>query len=118
MILNNTANKVFMRNTDVKTRDTLQSILPTPPTNNQHIITARPLTTLDVGEAYYLLAARYEKWLVELFNEDRVIDNLEAWCLNLVDEINELTPTDHTLAQTTQPMPDPVRQHTASKMAC
>ena len=72
--------------------------------------------SLNAATSADTLAARYGKWLTDLFNEDRVIDNLEAWCLNLVDQINGITPDDHTLAQSSEYTPDHAGRHTPSKM--
>lgn len=56
IVLNNTANKILMRNTDEHTLNKLRSLIPSSPHGGRHIAEVRPLTTLACGEAYYLLA--------------------------------------------------------------
>jgi hypothetical protein len=56
ILLNNTANKILMRNTDAHTLSRLQSLIPASPFGGKHVAEIRPLTTLRRGEAYYLLA--------------------------------------------------------------
>ncbi len=55
VLLNNTGNKLFFRNTDVSTQGWLQQVFPLPHAPNKpHVIQVRPTSTLRVGEAYYL----------------------------------------------------------------
>ena len=56
VILNNTAGKIFMRNTDPSTMGAMRNLLPAAPLGSPHITEVRPATTLQPGEAYYLLA--------------------------------------------------------------
>jgi hypothetical protein len=56
VMLNNIACKLFLRNSDPRTAELLQSLLPSPPNGGRHIIHVRPLTTLRPGEAYFLHA--------------------------------------------------------------
>lgn len=56
VILNNTAGKIFMRNTDPSTMRAMRNLLPAAPLGSPHITEVRPVTTLQPGEAYYLLA--------------------------------------------------------------
>lgn len=56
ILLNNTGNKLFFRNTDLGTHDRLRKLIPSPSSGNKpHITDARPVSTLKVGECYYLL---------------------------------------------------------------
>jgi hypothetical protein len=55
VLLNNTGNKLFFRNTDVTTQQWLQQVFPLPYVQNKpHVVQVRPTSTLQVGEAYYL----------------------------------------------------------------
>ena len=56
VILNNTAGKIFMRNTDPSTMGAMRNLLPAAPLGSPHVTEVRPATTLKPGEAYYLLA--------------------------------------------------------------
>lgn len=56
VILNNTANKIYFRNTDVFTTSTMQNLFPVPTLGGGSVIQVRPPSTLRVGEAYYLLS--------------------------------------------------------------
>ncbi|MBS1681666.1 MAG: DUF87 domain-containing protein [Bacteroidetes bacterium] len=57
VILNNTGNKLFFRNTDIDTITKLEKLIPTPfKQGKPHIIQVRPPSTLSVGECYYLLS--------------------------------------------------------------
>jgi len=56
-LINNTGNKFFFRNTDIETVTRVRNMLPNPPVlNRPHIADVRPLSTLGVGECYYLLS--------------------------------------------------------------
>jgi len=55
IILNNTGTKLFFRNTDVDTQDRLKKLIPSNTLGNLHIVDVRPVSTLKVGECYYLL---------------------------------------------------------------
>ena len=55
IILNNTGNKILMRNTDDSTSRRLHALIPDSPYGGPHIADIRPMTTLGRGEAYYLL---------------------------------------------------------------
>ncbi|MCL1894882.1 MAG: type IV secretory system conjugative DNA transfer family protein, partial [Holophagaceae bacterium] len=58
IILNNTGTKLFFRNTDVDTRDRLVKLIPENSVPlGPHILNARPIPTLKVGECYYLLSS-------------------------------------------------------------
>ena len=55
IILNNTGNKLFFRNTDIDTLYKLEKLIPTPfKSDRPHVIEVRPPSTLGVGECYYL----------------------------------------------------------------
>ncbi len=55
VLMNNTGNKLFFRNTDVTTQQWLKQVFPLPHAPNKpHVIEVRPTSTLQVGEAYYL----------------------------------------------------------------
>ncbi|MHB8240332.1 MAG: type IV secretory system conjugative DNA transfer family protein [Vulcanimicrobiaceae bacterium] len=56
IVLNNTGNKVFFRNTDIGTADRLMSLLPASKPNTPHVVAERPLATLSVGECYFLMS--------------------------------------------------------------
>ncbi len=57
IILNNTGNKFFFRNTDIDTISTLQGLIPLPYKERRpHVIGVRPTSTLAPGECYYLLS--------------------------------------------------------------
>lgn len=57
VILNNTGNKFFLRNTEASTVGYLNSVLPTPPVRGYpKILEVRPLISLVPGECYYLVA--------------------------------------------------------------
>ncbi|MDR2560295.1 MAG: DUF87 domain-containing protein [Holophagales bacterium] len=60
IILNNTGTKLFFRNTDIETQNRLKALIPkntmSDPSGNSHIIEARPISTLGVGECYFLLS--------------------------------------------------------------
>ena len=56
VILNNTANKIYFRNTDMFTTSTMQNLFPDPTLGGGSVIRVRPPSTLRVGEAYYLLS--------------------------------------------------------------
>jgi hypothetical protein len=57
IILNNTGNKLFFRNTDVETSNSLSMMIPTASKyDKSHIIQTRPISTLSPGECYYLLS--------------------------------------------------------------
>lgn len=56
ILLNNTGNKLFFRNTDLDTIRKLANLIPQPYTNGKpHVISVRPPSTLKPGECYYLL---------------------------------------------------------------
>jgi ATP-dependent protease ClpP protease subunit len=55
IILNNTGTKLFFRNTDVDTQERLKTLIPSNTLGNFHIADVRPVSTLKVGECYYLL---------------------------------------------------------------
>ena len=55
IILNNTGTKLFFRNTDVDTQNRLKTLIPSNTLDNFHIGDVRPVSTLKVGECYYLL---------------------------------------------------------------
>jgi hypothetical protein len=62
IIMNNTGTKLFFRNTDVDTRDRLEKLIPLIPQmpsdvtdRHRHIVGTRPISTLGVGECYYIL---------------------------------------------------------------
>jgi hypothetical protein len=56
-LINNTGNKFFFRNTDIDTIERVRNLLPNPPVlNRPHIADVRPLSTLGVGECYFLLS--------------------------------------------------------------
>lgn len=58
IILNNTGNKIFFRNTDIGTIGRLEKLIPTPQKEQKrHIMDVRPPSTLSVGECYYLLCS-------------------------------------------------------------
>jgi len=55
VVINNTGNKYFFRNTDAKTGHELRGLIPTCPAEGRpSIIDARTMTTLKPGECYYL----------------------------------------------------------------
>jgi hypothetical protein len=56
VMLNNTANKIYFRNTDVATASTMHALFPEPPIGDKSITRVRPPSTLGTGEAYYLLS--------------------------------------------------------------
>lgn len=56
IVLNNTGNKLFFRNTDINTVDRLGKLLPTNPLGGPHVVSQRPLATLSVGECYYVMS--------------------------------------------------------------
>lgn len=56
VMMNNIGNKFFFRNTDPNTIDFLRQQIPAPPGAGPHVITVRPLSTLQPGEPYFLLA--------------------------------------------------------------
>lgn len=57
VLLNNTGNKLFFRNTDIKTTENLSKLIPAPRNPyDLHVITVRPPSTLTVGECYYLFS--------------------------------------------------------------
>lgn len=68
ILLNNTGNKLFFRNTDLDTIRKLASLIPQPYTNSKpHVISVRPPSTLKPGECYYLLSnGRWGRAKVEL----------------------------------------------------
>lgn len=54
-ILNNTANKLFFRSVDHETESQTKKLVPKPPVaGHEHILDVRPLTSLRIGECYYL----------------------------------------------------------------
>lgn len=56
-ILANFGMKIMMRSTDTETQQTAQSIYPFAHTRERpHVIEARPLSTLTVGESYFMTA--------------------------------------------------------------
>jgi hypothetical protein len=56
-LINNTGNKYFFRNTDIDTANRLGQLLPDPPVQDRpHVTAVRPLSSLRVGECYYLLS--------------------------------------------------------------
>ncbi|PTN31767.1 TraM recognition domain-containing protein [Desulfonatronum sp. SC1] len=56
VMLNNTANKIYFRNTDVDTAKTMHALFPEPPIGDKSVTRVRPPSTLHPGEAYYLLS--------------------------------------------------------------
>ena len=60
IILNNTGTKLFFRNTDSATQARIAGLIPKDTTScswkKSHIMDVRPITTLRVGECYYLLS--------------------------------------------------------------
>ena len=62
IILNNTGTKLFFRNTDKDTQERLKQLIPinTLANSGHHIMDARPISTLKVGECYFLLSD--SKW--------------------------------------------------------
>ena len=56
IIIANTPSKFFFRSTDEATMARLQALLPPPPTRGPHIVSARPPSGLQPGEAYYMHA--------------------------------------------------------------
>lgn len=56
-LVNNAGNKYFFRNTDIDTVRRVRQLLPDPPLlGRPHVADVRPLSTLDIGECYYLLS--------------------------------------------------------------
>lgn len=55
VLLNNTGNKLYFRNTDIDTQSALKSLLPIAPHGGPHVLEMRPVTTLATGECYYML---------------------------------------------------------------
>ena len=62
IILNNTGTKLFFRNTDTDTQGRLRQMIPinTLSGSGHHVMDVRPISTLSVGECYYLLSD--SKW--------------------------------------------------------
>lgn len=57
ILFNNTGNKLFFRNTDSTTSERLMLLLPAPWMKDKpHVAAARPVSTLQVGECYFLLS--------------------------------------------------------------
>jgi hypothetical protein len=68
ILLNNTGNKFFFRNTDIDTIEKLGSLIPQAYTSKKpHVISVRPPSTLKAGECYYLLSdSRWGRAMVDL----------------------------------------------------
>lgn len=68
ILLNNTGNKFFFRNTDTDTIDRLRQLIPQAYTSKRpHVISVRPPSTLKAGECYYLLSdSRWGRAKVEI----------------------------------------------------
>jgi hypothetical protein len=57
ILINNTGNKFFFRNTDSQTQNWLMDIMPEPYVDGKpHLMRVRPTSTLLVGECYYMLS--------------------------------------------------------------
>ena len=57
VLLNNTGNKLFFRNTDTETHQRLQQLIPKPyMPGKPHLLDVRPVSTLEVGECYFLFS--------------------------------------------------------------
>lgn len=55
IILNNTGTKLFFRNTDIETQSRLLQLIPSNPMpRGAHLLGARPVSTLKIGECYFL----------------------------------------------------------------
>lgn len=68
VLLNNTGNKLFFRNTDTTTQSKLQQLLPASNIKDKlHIVQVRPISTLQPGECYYLMSTgRYGRGQIQL----------------------------------------------------
>lgn len=68
ILLNNTGNKFFFRNTDIDTIEKLSKLIPQAYTRQKpHVISVRPPSTLKAGECYYLLSdSRWGRAMVDL----------------------------------------------------
>ena len=58
-ILENTTSKWAFRTSDPTTAERLIHFIPKHPSNGQHILEARPLSTLETGESYFVCGNRY-----------------------------------------------------------
>lgn len=57
ILMNNTGNKLFFRNTDPETQETLERLFPrSPDANDPSLLALRPVSSLGVGECYFLFS--------------------------------------------------------------
>jgi hypothetical protein len=68
ILMNNTGNKLFFRNTDNNTHQRIKAIIPPAPVAGKpHLLDVRPLSALVAGECYYLFSSgRFGRAQVEL----------------------------------------------------
>lgn len=67
ILLQNTGNKLFFRNTDVTITDKLLRLIPAPKSPvNTHVVNVQPTSSLSVGECYYTFCNG--SWGIEQIN--------------------------------------------------